>query len=166
VSEKAIKFAISYRVFQGSHGSAASAEGGLRAISQNGHVVSIKKGAFGNCPSYLSAIRFREARCFHSMWFGNERGSRFGPTIFSVPPTHKRSYKLYQGTRLRIRRLCVRITPGAWQRELKDRALWRVCCRPQTSMVSFDNRTANRQAHAHSLRFSCIEGLENTLQFR
>jgi hypothetical protein len=31
-----------------------------------------------------------------------------------------------------------------WQRELKNRASWHVCCRPQTSLMSLDNRTANR----------------------
>jgi hypothetical protein len=35
------------------------------------------------------------------------------------------------------------------QRELKGRASGRVGCRPQTSIMSFDNRTADRQAHAH-----------------
>jgi hypothetical protein len=31
-----------------------------------------------------------------------------------------------------------------WQRELKNRASWHVCCRPQTSLMSLDNRTTNR----------------------
>ena len=31
-----------------------------------------------------------------------------------------------------------------WQRELKDSASRRVCGHPQTSMMSFDNRTTNR----------------------
>jgi ribose/xylose/arabinose/galactoside ABC-type transport system permease subunit len=33
-------------------------------------------------------------------------------------------------------------------------------------IMSFDNRTANGQAHTHPLRFSSIEGLKNALQFR
>ena len=31
-----------------------------------------------------------------------------------------------------------------WQRELKNRASWYICCRPQSSLVSLDNRTTNR----------------------
>ena len=54
----------------------------------------------------------------------------------------------------------------SWQRELKNCASWHVCRDPQTSIVSFDDRTANCQAHTHPMRFSGIEGLENVLQFR
>jgi hypothetical protein len=50
------------------------------------------------------------------------------------------------------------------QRELKDGALGRVCRSPQSSSVSFDNRTADRQPHAQALRLGRIEGVEKTIE--
>jgi hypothetical protein len=53
-----------------------------------------------------------------------------------------------------------------WQRELKNRPLGHVGRRPQTSLMSFDDRTADGKAHAHPLRLSGIKGCENLLQRR
>ena len=52
---------------------------------------------------------------------------------------------------------------GTWQLELKNSASWRVCRDPETSIVSFDDRTADCQAHTHPVRFGGIEGPENAL---
>jgi len=53
-----------------------------------------------------------------------------------------------------------------WQRELKNRAFGHVGRRPQMSLMSFDNRTADGKAHAHPLRLGGVEGCENLLQLR
>ena len=49
------------------------------------------------------------------------------------------------------------------QRELKDGAPWCIWADPQPPVMSFDNRTADCQAHAHPERFGGIEGFEHTL---
>src|ERR1700733_8301539 len=54
----------------------------------------------------------------------------------------------------------------ARQLELKNSAMGRVGRDPETSIVSFDDRTANGQAHTHPMRFGGIEGLKNVLQVR
>src|SRR6516164_5192100 len=50
------------------------------------------------------------------------------------------------------------------QREPKDRASGRIGHRPEPSSVSFDNRTADRQPHAHALWLGRIEGVEKTVK--
>ena len=55
---------------------------------------------------------------------------------------------------------------SSWQGELQDRPSWRIGRRLQTSIMSFGNQTANRQAHSLPLRFSRKEGLEGALHFR
>jgi hypothetical protein len=50
------------------------------------------------------------------------------------------------------------------QRELKDGAPGRICFRPKTSSVSFDNRTADGQSHAQALRLRRIKGVEKTVE--
>ena len=53
-----------------------------------------------------------------------------------------------------------------WQNELKDGSLRFVRLRPQSSVVSLDDRAADRQAHAQAARLGRVEGLEQPLELR
>ena len=53
-----------------------------------------------------------------------------------------------------------------WRRELKDGAAGQVLARPQSSAVSFYDRTADRQPHTHAVSFCRVEGIEQALEAR
>src|SRR5580704_14321122 len=53
-----------------------------------------------------------------------------------------------------------------WQGELKDRASWRICLRPQPPSMSLDNRTADGQSHAQSLRLGRIKGIKESINLK
>src|SRR5215467_63958 len=46
------------------------------------------------------------------------------------------------------------------QRELKSGTSGSVWARPQSSLMSFDDRAANRQSQSQLVWFGCVEGLE------
>src|SRR5262249_25031800 len=50
------------------------------------------------------------------------------------------------------------------QGELKRRASVVICGCPQSPAVSFDNRPADCQSHAHALRLGRVEGIEETVE--
>src|ERR1700722_16767413 len=50
--------------------------------------------------------------------------------------------------------------------EAKDSATWRVRARPQSSVMRFDNRPADRQSKPQTARFRGVERLEHALKSR
>src|ERR1700719_641846 len=48
----------------------------------------------------------------------------------------------------------------------KDSATWHVRARPQSSVMRFDNRPADRQPKSHTVRFRAVESLEYALKIR
>src|SRR5271169_593666 len=48
--------------------------------------------------------------------------------------------------------------------EAKDSATWHVRARPQSSVMRFDDRTADRQAHPQTARLRGVESLEHALK--
>src|ERR1700735_5295528 len=50
--------------------------------------------------------------------------------------------------------------------EAKDSATWHVRARPQSSVMRFDNRPADRQPKSHTVRFRAIESLEHAVKIR
>src|SRR5258707_480631 len=54
------------------------------------------------------------------------------------------------------------VVPSYWQGELKDGTPWFIRAGPQPPPGRLDDRTADRQAHAHPGGFGRVEGLEQT----
>src|SRR6266704_2987007 len=50
--------------------------------------------------------------------------------------------------------------------ETKDSATWHVRARPQSSVMRFDNRPADRQPKPQTARFRGVESLEHALKIR
>src|SRR5882762_3707687 len=58
---------------------------------------------------------------------------------------------------------------GGWMSrryETKDSATWHVGARPQSSVMRFDNRPADRQSKPQTARFGGVESLEHALKSR
>src|SRR5258708_33138573 len=55
---------------------------------------------------------------------------------------------------------------ASWQRELKDRAARLIRCCPQTTAMRLDDRTADRQSHAHAIALGRVESVEDVFQVR
>src|SRR5262249_6559809 len=88
--------------------------------------------------------------------------------------TAKTTRMTHSGTRGRVVCSPGRLTSAAsrrnvcdcWQGELKAGAAGQVRARPQSAAVSFDDRTADRQAHPQTARFRGVESLEHALKSR
>jgi hypothetical protein len=52
------------------------------------------------------------------------------------------------------------------QRELKNGTVWTVRSSPQSSVMSFNDRAADRQPHPQAVRLGRVEGLEQVLGSR
>src|SRR5215216_3621462 len=50
--------------------------------------------------------------------------------------------------------------------EAKDSATWHVGARPQSSVMRFDNRPADRQPKPQTARFGAVESLEHAVNIR
>src|SRR5712691_8562312 len=58
---------------------------------------------------------------------------------------------------------------GGWmsrRNEAKDSATWHVRARPQSSVMRFDNRPADRQPEPQTARFRGVESLEHAVNIR